>query len=197
MLHSISRFCRNRCSAFRAAYGTTTAKTVFNNSKSTSAQTSGGASGSQKWGSGSKWQNTKHAQLQRKIRRHRLSVMAGTELIFFESLFALCQKLAIPPTRTFGIYDLELANLSKPTNTWEEVGLASLLRRISYQISRAPPFFYVQPACRRWSSKFARQNRWGIFPSASAAWHQRRKFMQGSKSWLDNLKLRISYGSDG
>lgn len=48
------------------------------------------------------------------------------------------------------------------------------------------------------SSKFAPGNRWGYFPSVSAAWRiSHEKFMQGSSAWLDNLKLRASYGSLG
>lgn len=48
------------------------------------------------------------------------------------------------------------------------------------------------------SSKFAPGHRWGYFPSVSAAWRiSHEKFMQGSRAWLDNLKLRASYGSLG
>ena len=48
------------------------------------------------------------------------------------------------------------------------------------------------------SSKFAPGHRWGYFPSVSAAWRiSHEKFMQGSSAWLDNLKLRASYGSLG
>ncbi len=168
----------------------------FNNSKSTSAQTSGGASGSQKWGSGSKWQNTNTLSYNEKFGRHRLSVMAGTELIFSKAR-SLYAKNSQFPNENFGIYDLSLgANPSKPTNTWEEVGLASYFGRISYNFDERYLFTFNLRADG--SSKFARQNRWGIFPSASAAWRiSEEKFMQGSKSWLDNLKLRISYGQTG
>jgi len=48
------------------------------------------------------------------------------------------------------------------------------------------------------SSKFSKGNRWGYFPSAAIAWRiSQEKFMQGSSSWLDDLKLRISYGTAG
>ncbi len=45
------------------------------------------------------------------------------------------------------------------------------------------------------SSKFAKDNRWGSFPSFSAAWVvSEEKFMSGTRNWLDQLKLRIGYG---
>lgn len=48
------------------------------------------------------------------------------------------------------------------------------------------------------SSKFSPENRWGYFPSASAAWRiSQEDFMQGTKSWLSDLKLRGSYGTAG
>lgn len=48
------------------------------------------------------------------------------------------------------------------------------------------------------SSKFAPKHRWGYFPSISAAWRiSQEKFMENTSSWLNQLKLRASYGSLG
>jgi len=48
------------------------------------------------------------------------------------------------------------------------------------------------------SSKFSKGNRWGYFPSAALAWRvSAEPFMQGTKSWLTDLKLRLSYGTAG
>ena len=48
------------------------------------------------------------------------------------------------------------------------------------------------------SSKFAPGHRWGYFPSVSAGWRiSEEKFMQNTSSWLNQLKLRASYGSLG
>ena len=48
------------------------------------------------------------------------------------------------------------------------------------------------------SSRFARGNRWGYFPSASAAWViSEEPFMEKSKEWLNFLKFRASYGTAG
>ena len=48
------------------------------------------------------------------------------------------------------------------------------------------------------SSKFAEGNRWGYFPSAALAWRvSSEPFMKGAEKWLDDLKLRVSYGTAG
>jgi TonB-linked SusC/RagA family outer membrane protein len=48
------------------------------------------------------------------------------------------------------------------------------------------------------SSKFSAENRWGYFPSASAAWRiSAEPWMETSHEWLNDLKLRASYGEAG
>ena len=48
------------------------------------------------------------------------------------------------------------------------------------------------------SSRFAKKYRWGTFPSFSAGWVvTREKFMEGTESWLDFMKVRASWGMLG
>ncbi len=48
------------------------------------------------------------------------------------------------------------------------------------------------------SSKFAPDRRWGYFPSVSAGWRiSQEPFMKAASGWVDNLKIRASYGSLG
>lgn len=48
------------------------------------------------------------------------------------------------------------------------------------------------------SSKFAPDSRWGYFPSVSAGWRiSQESFMNSTSSWLNELKIRASYGSLG
>ncbi|MDR2499019.1 MAG: SusC/RagA family TonB-linked outer membrane protein, partial [Tannerellaceae bacterium] len=44
------------------------------------------------------------------------------------------------------------------------------------------------------SSRFLTANRWGVFPSFSAAWRISEEEFLKNISWLDNLKVRASYG---
>ncbi|GAB6008576.1 SusC/RagA family TonB-linked outer membrane protein [Dysgonomonas reticulitermitis] len=48
------------------------------------------------------------------------------------------------------------------------------------------------------SSRFSSESRWGTFPSVSAGWRiSEESFMESTKSFMDNLKLRASWGKLG
>ena len=73
--------------------------------------------------------------------------------------------------------------------------LASWLGRVQYSYDGK----YMASAALRsdGSSRFGKNNRWGYFPSASAAWRiSDEKFME-SATFIDDLKLRASYGQTG
>lgn len=73
--------------------------------------------------------------------------------------------------------------------------LFSVLGRLNYNYSDK---YLLSLVMRRdGSSKFLQDKRYGIFPSASAAWRiSKESFMSGFKK-LDDLKLRASYGVVG
>lgn len=59
---------------------------------------------------------------------------------------------------------------------------------------------YLLSASARWdgSSILAEGNKWDVFPSVSGAWRiSDEAFMEGTDNWLDNLKLRASWGITG
>ncbi|MDR0960963.1 MAG: TonB-dependent receptor [Mediterranea sp.] len=47
-------------------------------------------------------------------------------------------------------------------------------------------------------SRYATENRWGTFPSFSVGWRaSEESFMEPTRTWLDNLKIRASWGKLG
>jgi TonB-linked SusC/RagA family outer membrane protein len=47
-------------------------------------------------------------------------------------------------------------------------------------------------------SGFGKDNKFALFPSAAVAWQlSEERFLKDSAKWIDNLKLRLSYGSNG
>lgn len=79
---------------------------------------------------------------------------------------------------------------------WSEGGLVSFFGRINYDYAGK----YMASAVLRadGSSNFARGNRWGYFPSISAGWNiAEENFMNKTKDFLDQLKLRASWGENG
>ncbi len=77
----------------------------------------------------------------------------------------------------------------------EEWSLLSLIFRAQYNYDNR---YYLSAAIRGdGSSRFGENNKWGYFPSASAAWRiSGERFMENS-TLISNLKLRFSYGVTG
>ena len=48
------------------------------------------------------------------------------------------------------------------------------------------------------SSRFSKNNRWGTFPSVALAWRVSQEgFFEHAREWINDLKLRASYGVTG
>lgn len=48
------------------------------------------------------------------------------------------------------------------------------------------------------TSRFAKENRWGVFPSVALGWKLvEESFMEGARGWLNELKIRAGYGVTG
>ena len=89
-----------------------------------------------------------------------------------------------------------------PKDNWgndgngEHWALASFIGRINYDYDNK----YILSLSMRSdaSSRFASGHRWSTFPSVAAAWRlSQESFMEGTRNWLDDLKLRFSWGQTG
>ena len=74
--------------------------------------------------------------------------------------------------------------------------LTSLFARLSYNYDER---YMAQFTIRRdGSSRFGANNKYGTFPSFSVGWNvMNEKFMESTRNWLTNLKLRASWGKNG
>lgn len=74
--------------------------------------------------------------------------------------------------------------------------LISFYGRVNYGLM--DKYMITATIRRDGSSRFGADHKWGTFPSVSVAWRIiNEKFMEGTHSWLDNLKLRVGYGITG
>ena len=73
--------------------------------------------------------------------------------------------------------------------------LSSFAARLNYNINDK----YLITFTGRYdgSSKLAEGNKWTFFPSAAIAWRVSEEAFMDDVDWLDNLKLRVSYGESG
>ncbi|MDR2804837.1 MAG: TonB-dependent receptor [Dysgonamonadaceae bacterium] len=155
-------------------------------------------------GDGMRWTSTVNYDLQGLGEKNKLSVMVGNELLSSNSSESVIDGYGYPEgfsmDDAFGMINMTGYNpnaagkdqfsysIGTPSHTWSLFGRAfySYLDR------------YLLTATLRadGSSKFAPNNRWGIFPSVATAWRiSDEAFMEGSN--IDNLKLRLAYGSSG
>lgn len=73
--------------------------------------------------------------------------------------------------------------------------IESYFSRINYNYAEK---YFVSGSLRRdGSSRFAKDSRWGNFFSASLAWNVTREDFLKSLPWLNELKVRASYGETG
>ena len=77
----------------------------------------------------------------------------------------------------------------------EDWALLSYLARVNYSYLNK----YVLTASFRadGSSRFGKDNRWGSFPSVAVGWRLSEEAFLKGKEWLDELRLRASYGRSG
>ena len=147
------------------------------------------------------WDNT--ADYVFKINDHHFNVLAGTSIRQYTGSFINASNQG-----TTDYSDLEHAYLDHSTNTTNAslislsgnansvIAHASFFGRINYNYKETYMLTGVFRADG--STMFAKGYQWGYFPSLSAGWVATNEpFMESTKGWLDYLKIRGSYGTNG
>ncbi len=102
-----------------------------------------------------------------------------------------------------GFYGLTNAGVQKiempttPANTIANTRVANIgyLGRINYSYNNK---YHVNLSVRRdGSSVFGKDKKWGVFPSVGAAWTVTREGFMQNIQFVDNLKLKVSWGKNG
>lgn len=81
------------------------------------------------------------------------------------------------------------------SSSYTESMLVSTAFRLNY--SYKGRYLATMTARADGSSRFAKGNRWGWFPSGAVAWRASEEDFLKGQDWLSNLKLRLSYGVTG
>lgn len=129
-----------------------------------------------------------------KLKNHDFKIMAGfnQEYGFWQNFYA----------KGNGIIHQNVETVSATSGT-KEVGQTKnelALRGVFYRLNYAYKDKYLFEASGRYdgTSRFPKESRFGFFPSYSAGWRvSEEPFMDGTRKWLENLKIRASYGELG
>ena len=126
--------------------------------------------------------------------RHDVSAMAGFEAIYHNNSNLAAAKKGFSSTILTEMNTV--TNMQSISGTQSDYASASFFGRVNYAYDER----YLFEANLRYdgSSRFSRRSRWGTFPSFSAGWRiNQEHFMEDARSWLSNLKLRVSWGKLG
>ena len=126
---------------------------------------------------------------------HSFNVLAGFSQEEYRSDWTTASRDDFPNN---SLYELNAGSGSnmKSSGSGSEWALRSYFGRLNYSFNEK----YLFEANARYdgTSRFPKKGRWGLFPSLSAGWRiSEEPFIEDNLSWIDNLKLRASWGKLG
>lgn len=99
------------------------------------------------------------------------------------------------PNDILTFYQANVAELVTPTATLAKSTIMSMMGRVNYGFDNR--YLLSFTARRDGSSAFGADNKFAFFPSVAAGWNIHNEKFFPKKTIIDNLKLRLSYGSLG
>ena len=130
------------------------------------------------------------------IGRHRADAMIGTEVNRQDYKMSSAKRYELAILNTDYMWPSAGAGRQLAEGFGEGFSLVSYFGKVNYTYNEK---YLASFTIRRdGSSRFGSQNQYGIFPSVSAGWRiSEEKFMESTRGWLDNLKIRYSWGQTG
>lgn len=156
-----------------------------------SAKHSNGNFGYKEWDG---WSNEYTLTYRRKIQGHTINAMLGGSLNS-RTVSVLGASSSMVPWDGLGFWGISNGTPDKLTSTNFDDKMASYFARFNYDWKSR----YLLTATVRadGTSRFP-YHKWGYFPSASLGWRiSEESFMEPTRKWLSNLKLRAGWGATG
>lgn len=126
--------------------------------------------------------------------RHDLALLYGMEQISYRNYYSMARRNDLIsdelPDVTLGSAGNQFAE-GYP----ERWGINSFFGRVNYGFM--DKYLFEANIRTDGSSRFAKGNKWGVFPSFSAAWRLSEEGFIKNLGFIDNLKLRASWGQTG
>ena len=127
--------------------------------------------------------------------QHTIGALAGWHAEAYDYKYWYTYRKNFPNNSVTDINAGDVSTQQAQGNT-RELNMLSWFGRINYDF--AGRYLFEANLRADASSRFADGHRWGYFPSFSAGWRvSEEAFMEGTKSWLSNFKIRGSWGQLG
>lgn len=134
------------------------------------------------------------ANYNKKIDRHNVGVLLGISYLQERTDNLMGYRTGIP-TSTLSQINAGSADGQQTEGYALEYGLFSYFARVNYSFDDK---YLLEANIRRdASSRFSDGQRWGTFPSFSAGWRLSEEDFMQDIEWMDNLKIRGSWGELG
>ena len=128
------------------------------------------------------------------LRDHDVTLLAGQESMYSKSTGFNATAHGMTDPRLMLMSAGSEADL--PSHTLTEEVRNSWFGMLNY--SYADKYFVDLSIRRDGSSLFGKNNRWATFGAIGAMWNiTKENFMKGTSSWLNDLALKVSYGTTG
>ena len=129
---------------------------------------------------------------------HHINVLLGQEWSSAKQTTRTSTSVAYPTTMTINevLSDTQAGTaLPNESDIAAKETMLSFFGRVNYTI--ADKYLATFTMRADGSSKFGDGHRWGVFPSLALAWRMNEENFLKNVKWLDNLKLRLSWGTAG
>jgi len=105
------------------------------------------------------------------------------------------QGIEVPSQLWYSLGSLTSSQLSAWSSGLTERQLESYMARVNYNYNNK----YLLTLSGRWdgASQLAEGNKWAFFPSAAIAWRLDQETFLNGVTWIDQLKLRLGFGTVG
>lgn len=129
--------------------------------------------------------------------KHKVEALVGYswEINQFQNQYAEITDFTVSSMGANSIQTGNQLKQGKITSSKNEYKLISFFARAHYSYDER--YMLTATIRRDGSSKFGANNKWGTFPSASAAWGISQESFMKDISWVNDLKLRAGYGVTG
>jgi len=151
-----------------------------------------------------RWVNTLNYQVNGLGEDHNLNFVVGQEVNNSNSestsMFGNRYPVSFSKERAFAMMDQYLISTTTPNFGYSSSAgtpnrLNSYFGRLNYTLM--DKYLFTATVRADGSSRFAPSNRWAYFPAAAVGWRMSDEAFLKDVSWIDNLKLRASYGAVG
>ncbi|WP_300255609.1 TonB-dependent receptor [uncultured Alistipes sp.] len=154
-----------------------------------------GVNGAIYWTDQASWTNENTLNYKRRFgRSHNVDLMAGLSLQGQKNTYEGVSATQIT-SEELGIAGIHTGNYQSVPSNYYDWRMMSMFLRANYNFRYK---YYLTFSFRAdGSSKFPSDNRWGYFPSVGASWNFNRENLFKNSEWLNNGKLRFSWGLTG